>query len=288
MSLKLETIYNYGGGGGGYKDGGALIDADMILLNNNTYYTYNGEGKSEINFYFENDDNVLNAVVDLKTDSVVKIGVYIKNGDLLYSLGNIYSNNVNAGSYRVQIIGRSYSIEEITNDDGKASYLSLDGLLYPIVKIGGLIWTAKDVNISPAGIYVNKTQVTSVYTGWLYDNTLENTGKIKNYIAGKNNGFRVPTYADFVAFRTDVNNDVDTVVKGGFPKFPNATNSLGFSAVPAGYYNFGMILSRDSQCSYVVDDSLNNMPCHFDIIPNGFSMTQNYLGSICLRLCKDA
>lgn len=287
----METsIYNIGGGSGdtSYIDGGALVDADMMLLNNNTYYTYNAEGKSEINFYFESDDEILNSVVDLKTDSSTKIGVYIKNGDLLYTLGNIYSNNVNSGSYRIQIIGRSYSIEEIINDDGKASYLSLDGLLYPMVKIGGLIWTAKDVNISPEGIHVDKRHVTSVYPSWLYDNTLENTVKIKDYIAGKNNGFRVPTYDDFNSFRTDVNDDIDTVVKSGFASFPNATNSLGFSAIPAGYYNFGTIMSRGSQCSYLVDDSLDLMNCHFDINPGGFSMTQNFLGAICLRLCKNA
>ena len=144
--FKGDSIYKSGGGGGGggYKDGGQLVDGDLIKVENNTISSYDNINRDTINFYFEPDEGeILNAVVELATavNSTVKIFV-LRNG-FYYLLGNIGGNSVTSDNeYKVNITGDSYSIEQVTiNND---TFEIVGGVLLQTKQILNLIWTVSD------------------------------------------------------------------------------------------------------------------------------------------------
>ena len=118
MSIfKGDSIYKTGAGGGGYKDGGALVDGDFIEVKNNTVSSYDNVSRDPVNFYFEvKDGEILNSVIELTTAVNATINVYVVKNGFYYLLGNVGGNTVNAGDdYKINIIGDSFSVEQINN-----------------------------------------------------------------------------------------------------------------------------------------------------------------------------
>lgn len=134
----IETsIYNIGGGGGGYKDGGALVDGEFIKVENNTVSSYENVNRDPINLYFElNDGEILNSVVELTTSVNATVNVYAVNDGLFYLLGYIGGNTVNAGNdYKINIVGHSYSIEQVSGFNLVPEYAEINGTKYSVCKI---------------------------------------------------------------------------------------------------------------------------------------------------------
>jgi hypothetical protein len=135
-----NSIYKSGGGGGGggYHDGGALVDADFIKVENNSISTYDNMTRNEINFYFEpKDGEILNSVVELTTAVNSNVNVYVLKNGLYYILGNIGGNSVNAGDdYKVNIIGDSYTVEQVNNVSTDPKYiLAPNGSIQQLFKL---------------------------------------------------------------------------------------------------------------------------------------------------------
>lgn len=150
--FKGESIYKNGSGGGGYKDGGELVDNDFIEVENNTNSSYNNETRDPVNFYFEvKEGEVLNSVIELTTTINSTINVYVVKNNLYYPLGNVGGNNVNAGDdYKINIVGDSYTVEQVTYNSQNPVAVVLKGHRYGIVNIDGKYYTTSDLK-SPIG-----------------------------------------------------------------------------------------------------------------------------------------
>lgn len=149
MSIKLDTIYNYGGGGGGgggYKDGGELVDADFIEVKNNTASTYDNTARDPVNFYFEaKDGEIINSIIELTTTINAMVNVYVVKNGIYYLLGNIGGNTVNAGDYyKINISGNSFKIENVSNSL-IPEYVNINGLIVPVYQVENKLFITGDI-----------------------------------------------------------------------------------------------------------------------------------------------
>ena len=150
MSIfKGDSIYKSGGGGGGYKNGGELVDGDFIKVENNTVSSYDNVSRDPINLYFEpKDGEILNSIVELTTEVNATVNVYVVKNGFYYLLGNIGGNTVNAGDdYKINVIGDSFSIEQVSALP-VPEYVTLEGEIYPIIKVDNFYWLCKDLKNS--------------------------------------------------------------------------------------------------------------------------------------------
>lgn len=191
--FKGYSIYNNGGGGngGGYVDGGTLTDAEFIKVENNTISKYTNNTRSEINFYFENVDGIINAIVEISNNNNAVVNVFIKQDEFYYPLGNIGSNSVSSGhNYNVNIIGNSFEVEDVENITNDPSYMympetatTLEGI-YSVKKLpNGTIWSGyikfkNSFQKVYQDLYVGKNYIDDMIAPWVA------------------NGWRLPTNAD--------------------------------------------------------------------------------------------
>ena len=143
MSIfKGDSIYKSGGGGGGYKDGGALVDADFIEVENNAVSSYDNVSRDPINFYFEpSDGEILNSVIEITTAVNATVNVYVLRNGFYYLLGNVGGNTVNAGEeYNLNIIGNSYMLELVTPGSNDPEAIVYEGEIYQLKKYGSVSW----------------------------------------------------------------------------------------------------------------------------------------------------
>ena len=283
MSLKLETIYNYGGGGGrGYEDGGQIEDADVMELKNNTLSYYENISRDAINFYFEpSEDEILNSIVELTTAVNATVNVYVLRNGLYYLLGNIGGNTVTAGNqYKIDITGNSYEINQINVNN--QIFVNIEGNLTRVVKIGNLYWT--DNVIYAATDYVDKTNYGRKvrYYPW-------------NEIRGSS-GFRVPSQNDINSLLSSINNDTDKLKTDD----PNAwvtpgNDDLLFSAFPDSYLTSAKVYPLNwpvgSYFAIWTSGEISESRSYYFGFNNGgsYSITsENKDSYLTLRLCKDA
>ena len=135
-----NSIYNDGGagGGGGYNDGGQIVDADFMKIENNAVSTYDNINRNTLNFYLDpSEGEILNAVVELKTAVNSVVNVYVFKNGLYYLLGNIGGDTVAAGNeYKVIILGNSYEVENISSiPDGPKFFKLNNGFVTPLTFI---------------------------------------------------------------------------------------------------------------------------------------------------------
>ena len=244
MSLKLETIYNYGGGGGGLKYGGALADENFIKIENNFIYDYTNLNRPELNFYVETDKDIaFVGALQIKTDVNTTVNVYkLKNG-IYYLLGCVSSRDILANdSAKVFILGDSYEVETLSSLI-EPKIFKFGSQEYEVIKIGDLFWTTSNaVNDYddfglPSYWPIGKPSNQSTYPGFFYsfggNDSYYQKAKEKLY------PFRIPLDSDYNKLIAAVNNQTNNIMKLGWPQFPNANNSSGFSCVPCGVYQFG-------------------------------------------------
>ena len=272
MSLKLETIYNYGGGGGGgYKDGGQIVDADFMELENNAVSSYENISRDTLNFYYEpKEGEILNAIVELKTAVNATINVYIVNNGVGYFLGYIGSNAINAGDYyKVIITANSFEVEQvniITNDPG---FVIIDDIFYGVKKINNLLWLTDNLK----------------YSGFNFKNIGGNFYYPEQDI--NINGWRLPTKAEIVYL--DFNFAMDSLkAKTTWREGYNGNNSSGLN-----FKAFGHV--RNDALYNIGDESTFLFMSDYDIRYASISYNSSgmNLGGVddnfySVRLCKDA
>lgn len=282
MSLKLETIYNYGGGGGGYKDGGQIVDADLMELKNNTLSYYENISRDAINFYLDTDEGeITNAIVELTTAVNSTVNVYVLRNGLYYLLGNIGGDTVTAGNqYKIDITGNSFEINQININN--QMFVNIDGTLTRVVKIGNLYWT--DNIIYSALDYVDATNYGRKvrYYKW-------------NEIRGAS-GFRVPSINDINSLLSSVNNDTDKLKTDDPNAWSNpGNNDLSFSAYPDSYLTSAKLYPLNWPVGsyfaiWTSQELSENRSYYFGFNNSGsYGTTAEYKDSyLPLRLCKDA
>ena len=212
--FKGDSIYKSGGGGGGggYKDGGELVDANFIEVENNTVSSYNNENRNTVNFYMDSQaGDIVNSVIELTTQVNATVNVYVvRNG--LYYLLNYTVNTVNANeNYIINITGDSYEIEQTNEPLDNDPILIYNGNGYKCHIIGNQIWT-EDIE---KYIYWHDMP-TDIGDGW-----------------------RVPGIRDFnnlIFYCQDNFSDpLGTVLKSTSGWVANnGTNESGFNAIPNG------------------------------------------------------
>lgn len=212
--FKGDSIYKSGGGGGGgYKDGGELVDANFIEVENNTVSSYNNENRNTVNFYMDSKaGDIVNSVIELTTQVNATVNVYVvRNG--LYYLLNYTVNTVNANEdYVINITGNSYEIEQTNEPLNNDPVLIYNGNVYKCHIIGNQIWT-EDIE---------------KYIYW--HDMPENIG----------DGWRVPAIRDFnnlIIYCIDhFSGQLGTVLRSTSGWVANnGTNESGFNSVPNGY-----------------------------------------------------
>ena len=193
--FKGDSIYKSGGGGGGgYKDGGQLVDGDFIKVENNTVSSYDNVSRDPVNFYFEvKDGEILNSVVELTTAVNATINVYVVKNGFYYLLGNVGVNTVNAGyDYKINITGDSYDVEQVNNISVDPEFVELNGTVYPIKKINGLLWITQDYKGNIPGVTSEVKNGTVYYTN----------GQIPTDL--NVNGFRLPSNSEVTSLFTSL------------------------------------------------------------------------------------
>lgn len=140
------SIYNFGGGGGGYSDGGELVDGDFINVPNNAISKYENTSRSNINFVVQPGDEQINAVVELTNGVNSTIHVYTVQNGIYIPLGNIGGDTVTSGEkYNINIVGNLFTVEHITGGGVDPEYATINGVVYPVLKLNNLLWQCSDL-----------------------------------------------------------------------------------------------------------------------------------------------
>ena len=149
--FKGDSIYKSGGGGGGgYSDGGELVDAKFIKVENNTVSTYENTSRTDINYYFEyKDGDILNAVIELTNNVNATVHVYILQNGFYIPIGNIGGNSVNANeNYNINIVGNSFTVEQVVNNNGIPEYANINGNIVGIHRVSGNLFITDDLGVN--------------------------------------------------------------------------------------------------------------------------------------------
>lgn len=218
--FKGYSIYNNGGNGGGYVDGGTLTDAEFIKVENNTISRYTNNSRSEINFYFENVDGIINAIVEISNNNNAVVNVFIKQDEFYYPLGNIGPNSVSSGhNYNVNIIGNSFEVEDVENITNDPSYMympetatTLEGVYSVKTLPNGTIWSDyikfKDSfqkvyqNLYVGKNYIDDMIAPWVANGWRLPNNADIQYLVNNYtgaelLTGGSSGLKFQLLGDY-------------------------------------------------------------------------------------------
>lgn len=227
--FKGDSIYKSGsGGGGGYKDGGELVDADFIKVENNTISSYENVNRDPVNFYFDvKDGEVLNSVIELTTAVNATVNVYIIKNGFYYLLANVGGNTVNAGNdYKVNITGDSYDVEEESGGDPEPAFCMIDQDRYSCKKIGNYLWLTENYT----GIIPGTDSFIGAGTRFYKPNE---TMLHKTY----GDSWHIPTRDQVIDLLSAAGNNTNNlkIVNTGYTDWDTyATNSTGFNLYPYG------------------------------------------------------
>jgi hypothetical protein len=162
--FKGDSIYK-SGGSGGFANGGQLPSSPsgIVEIKNNTIYEYNNTNNNDLTFVFSKKEDVFNSVIELTTsvNGNVYVG-YIDIQGFVIPLSVIGTTSVSANnSYKINIVGDSYAIENVSvvnNDPIAATVL---GNLYPCKKYSNFIVVGPigGGNNGTGGIYWNEYNI---------------------------------------------------------------------------------------------------------------------------------
>ena len=246
-----SSIYNYGAaGGGGYNDGGQIVDGDFMKIENNAVSTYNNVNRDTLNFYLEpSDGEILNAVVELTTAVNSTVNVYVLRNGLYYLLNISGLNTVSSGNeYKVNIIGNSYAIENVTVQNPDPELAVINGTITKITKNNNLYWS--DFLVVDSSEY--------------YNNTIGQPGRFyrirsitNEILPNLSDGWRPPTKTEVEYL---VNNYTSPQLRSVTPAWsavPPGTNESGLNFKPFG-------LSSGYESLYWVNESCSCFMNYWD------------------------
>lgn len=232
------SIYNFGGGGGGYSDGGELVDGDFIDVQNNAISQYENSSRNDINFVVNGDEQI-NTIIELSTDVNSTIHVYKIDNGLYIPLGNIGGDTVMAGeNYNINIIGNSFTIEQISGGGVNPEFASINGVVYSVkvfdndyvfmtqnlkTAFGESVISVPTTGQTPYDTYSQKVALCNGQYFYKED--------IKNKINSSCFPWHIPTDADFSDSSLSTKT-CDELAYGG---------TSGFNAIPTGNVSVGSL-----------------------------------------------
>lgn len=274
MIYNAPSIYkNGGGGGGGYIDGGELIDADFIEVQNNSVSSYENTSRDPVNFYLDvSDGEVLNSSIEFTTSVNANINVYVVRNGLYYLLSYVNNTVIANKQYIITIIGNSYEVEEVNQTNQDPVCKDLDGVVYPVVNINGILWSASNLKANIPDTYNIRNSHIAGYSNEYYYR-INQYQTIDNYLRGK--GCRLPNYSDFdnlVSYAGGWNAAAGKKLRSTSNWYDNqGTNDYGFNAVPVSKNSGGEVINDISKCTwFLATDSF--MQLYYDSLGRGTNM----------------
>lgn len=228
--LKGDSIYKSGGGGGGgYKDGGELVDGDIIKVDNNTISSYENESRDPVNFYFDvKDGEVINSIIEITTQINATVNIYVLKNGFYYLLSNVGGNTINASEkYKINVTGESFDIEKEDGGGVDPEFADIDGTAYPIKKIGGVYWMLSNLGLDKFNPYKNGSD-------YYYRERVTT-----------NSGWRLPTYSECEALRNTYTVTQLKSTSGWNAPINNGTNESGFNFLPKGDFYYSTYTLND-------------------------------------------
>ena len=258
--FKGDSIYKSGGGGGGgYSDGGELVDAKFIKVENNTVSTYENTSRTDINYYFEyKDGDILNAVIELTNNVNATVHVYILQNGFYIPIGNIGGNSVNANeNYNINIVGNSFTVEQVVNNNGIPEYANINGNIVGIHRVSGNLFITDDLGVNEE---------------------LENAYNYEYDI------WKIPTVTQMNSFVSAFGNNINGFRSTSGWNDGNGTNTTGINLYPYGYQTWSGTKWNDNQYGYY---SVFWQNSHYNV-PffryNGSGTMSSFLGRCRVRL----
>lgn len=268
MIYNAPSIYKIGGGGGGggYKDGGELVDADFIEVENNSISSYENVSRDPVNFYFEYEEGgVLNSVINFSTQVNSTVNVYIHKNGIWFLLGIIGVNTVNANTeYIINITGNSYEIEETT--DNEIGYIDYDGNKYKMIEVDGIYWPNDNF----------RRNGTLIYYTW------------SEALAAQQGKWRLPTHAECSNLRTHFGNDIQNIKSTTGWNGNPGNNSSGLNFKSISYQDSGTtILPNMQYCGWCRKEGTNMMIIYYNSAGISFTEHTQSRYTAILRLVYD-
>lgn len=213
------SIYKQAGGGG-YKDGGELLDADLIKVDNNSISTYDNESRDPVNFYFDvKDGEVINSIIEITTQVNATVNVYVLKNGFYYLLSNVGGNTINANeNYKINVTGESFDIEKEDGGGVDPDFADIEGAIYPIKKIGGVYWMLSNLQLDKFNPYKNGSEC------YYREKVTTNTG------------WRLPTLTECQDLRSLYS--VPQLKSSSEWIDQNGNNESGLNFYPKGYYSY--------------------------------------------------
>lgn len=149
------------------------------------------------------------------------------------------------------------------------------------VQIGNLLWQTENTNLSVSSGMV--TQDVSIDGRSYGSQSYYNITGVSQLSSQLTDGWRVPTYSDFQALITAVNNNA-SVLCATSPDW-SGTNTSGFTGLPLGIYAYEQIRQLGSGTAFYGTDGYN-FTLTTDYMLIGQNSDNTYYFSV--RLCKDA
>lgn len=188
---------------------------------------------------------------------------------------------------------------------GGGEFIDVDGKQVKIKDINGIIWTCENISVlNIPGVVYNGSGSNDPRAFW-YKKEIRNSGygllwnlagakKCLDYLTDlKNDGWRIPTKADFENLVHYYNDDAK-YLKNQFawPVDWNGTNESEFSCIPGGRYDGSNFQSYGGE-SFLVCSTQQNTSTYYALSFSGstdtYSLASWYLNQCFnLRLCKDA
>lgn len=189
----------------------------------------------------------------------------------------------------------------------KPPIIEIGGMIYPVVRIGTLLWTAKNLDwkfngciigasgssySEPRGNYYNNDENTYGENGYKY-------GLLYNWVAATQidslltDGWRVSTNTDFTTLKSYLENDASKI-KSTSVWSPIGTDDFGFNAVPSGHYSYNSseFSSIFTGCDFWSSTSYSSDRAYDMYLRNGnnsVNQSNDYKADLySIRLVKDA
>lgn len=166
---------------------------------------------------------------------------------------------------------------------GGETNVIIDGVEYPLVKIGHRIWTAADLASPNTGVWYDND---SSFSNYGY-------GKLYSYSDVSNiqipPGYRLPELQDYQDLVNSVNGETNKLCKSSDEWiYGGGTNESGFSAMPGGRYTIGIFDSLGDYGFYLTSTFDGSYIYVLEINTGMYEFTTNRVSSkFSIRLCKD-
>lgn len=233
-------------------------------------------------------------------------------------LGVYYPSTNYYNNFAIQLVGADFSnkgLGQVTIVDSTAT---IGGRVYRTVTIGGVTWTAENLDYKFSGCGIGGSGTPTTPNAWYYNNDeatygidgVRKCGLLYNWHAVKllnDNrsdlipGWHVPTNDEWTALADAVDGTgvagtrlkaLDGAADGSWPTGWNGADEFGFAAFPAGIRDSGTFYSLGSDARFWTATEYSSADAYYRRFDTGASMVSDYYNkadrAFSVRLIKDS